>query len=310
MDQTMITEFDSAAATYQKVIDLYPDHLVGYFYQAANLQSRMMDIEGDAWENEFYQWLDKAETIGKQMMENGDKDPWTFFYMGSVYSYKGLYQAKSGSLVQGFVSAKKGLGLLETAVEKDTTLYDAYLGLGSYKYYAGKYYKYLRWLPWISDEREEGMRMIQKSIQGGTFSYWVGVNTFGWIQYDRKEYDDALDCFLKGLQTYPKSRFFLWGAALCHLKLDRFEEAKTIYVDLLEHITSSPWNNGYNEIEARSKLAECYYGLGDYQKALDQCNAALERRVAQKIKKRLNEQYDLVKKIRKNSNKKLALLSQ
>lgn len=306
MDQTLMTEFDSAAVTFQKVIDLYPDHLVGYFYQAANLQSRMMDIEDNIWENEFYRWIDTAEAKGLHMLEEGDENPWTYFYMGSVYSYKGLYQAKSGSLVQGFVSAKKGLGLLEEATKKDTSLYDAYLGLGNYKYYAGKYYKFLRWLPWISDEREEGLHMIRLAMQKGIFSNWVSINSYAWIQYDMKNYAEALTLFLKGLDHYPQSRFFTWGAALCYLKQGQFEEARKIYELLLDQILNCPWNNGYNEIEARSKLAECYLGLDEAEKALEQCRLIQKREVSKTVKDRLSDQYNATRDIEKKAKQNLA----
>ncbi len=299
IDQTFACEFDSALATFQEVTDRYPDHIVGTFYQAATLQSKMMDYETDRWERDFFRLVEKAIRMGKRQIEKGEEDPWTYFYLGSIFSYKGLYQAKVGDLISGFLSARKGLECLKRALEMNSTLYDACLGLGSYKYWAGRFYKYLRWLPWIRDEREEGVRLVRLSVDRGTFSYWVGVNSLGWIEYDRKRYRMALTLFLKGLERYPGSRFFIWGMADSYFKLGNYMRAVEIYQELLTSILSADLNNGYNEAECRLKLVMSYFELGQYEEAFHQCNAILERRVEKKIAKRLKNHYEQAEEYRK-----------
>lgn len=291
--------------TFQKIIDQYPDDLVGYFYQAATLQSEMMHYETDIWGKDFEQLIERAISLGKKEIENGNNDPWTYFYLGTCFSYKGLYQAKIGNYISGFVSARRGLGYLKKAVEKDPTLYDAYLGLGTYKYWAGRFYKYLKWLPWIRDEREEGIRMVKYSVEKGTFSYWVGINSLAWIEYDRKNYWRALALFQKGLGRYPDSPFFIWGVADSYYRLGYFVKAIKVYKKLLKVILSAPLNNGYNEVECRLKLGMSYYALGQYKNALSQYNAILKRETEKKIARRLKKHYRLAKEYRKQSLKAL-----
>ena len=305
IDQTFFCKFDSAMLTFQKIIDRHPNDLVGYFYQAATLQSEMMHYETDIWGKDFDQLIDKAILLGKKEIENGDDDPWTYFYLGSSFSYKGLYQAKTGNYISGFMSARKGLSYLKKAVEKDSMLYDAYLGLGTYKYWSGRFYKYLKWLPWIRDEREEGIRMVKYSVSRGTFSHWVGINSLGWIEYDRKNYWGALALFQKGLKKYPGSPFFIWGVADSYYRLGNFVKAVEIYQKLLTSILSASLNNGYNEIECRLKLGMSYYTLGQYKNALYQYNAILKRKVEKKIARRLKKHYRLAKEYKKRSLKAL-----
>jgi len=299
MDQTLLCEFDEAMATFQRVIDRCPDHLVGYFYQAAVLQSRMMDYETDLWEGDFYRLIDKAIDTGKKQLKRGDDNAWTYFYLGSAYSYKGLYQAKAGSFISGFISAHKGMGYFEKAVEMDSTLYDAYLGLGSYKYWAGRFYKYLKFLPWIKDEREKGIGMVTLSVDKGTFSYWAGLNSLAWIEYDRKRYKEALILFKKGLGKYPGSRFFQWGVADSYFQLNDFSIAALFYQELLFSILNDSPNNGYNEVVCRFKLALSHFALGYYQEALKECDAILQRGVEEKISIRLEKYRKAARKYRK-----------
>ena len=145
IDCTFMSQFDSAMAVLQPVVDRYPDHIAGYFYQAATLQSKMMDYETDLWEKAFYQKIEQAISVGKMQIEEGKHDSWTYFYLGNSHSYKGLYQAKTGGLISGFINARKGLYYLNKAVEMDSSLYDAYLSIGNFKYWEGRFYQY--WWP-------------------------------------------------------------------------------------------------------------------------------------------------------------------
>ncbi len=301
LDQTLCCQFDSAENTYQQITDRHPGHPLGYFYQAANLQSKMMDYETDLWEDLFYDYTEKAISLSIQRIDGGDEDPWTYFYLGSAYSYQGFFKAKTGSLLSGFVSASRGIRTFKKVMELDSTLYDTYLGLGNYKYWSGRFYKYLQWLPWIHDEREEGIRMIQISVNQGAFSHWVGLNSLGWIEFDRNNFPAALAIFQRGLEKYPESRFFLWGLADTYFEMEDYSNAIPLYSQLLTSIQAAKLNNGYNETECQIKLAESYYMIEQYETALHLCIQILEKKLDKKIARRLKKQVKMAEEYRKNS---------
>lgn len=307
IDYTFMSQFDSAMAVLQPVVDRYPDHIVGYFYQAATLQSKMMDYETDLWENDFNQNIEQAISVGKKQIEDGKQDPWTYFYLGNAFSYKGLYQAKHGGLISGFINARKGLHYLEKAVEMDSSLYDAYLTIGNFKYWEGRFYRYLKWLPWVKDERRTGIRMVRQSIRKGAFSYWVGMNSLAWIEFDRKRFQVALYLFRQGLERYPGSRFFLWGVAHTCFRLEIYQDAVVCYQQLLDLILSENTNNGYNEAECHLKLGLCFYELEDYRKAVQHFDAVLDRKVDPKIARRLDAHYQEASIHRKKSVKAMKM---
>ena len=305
IDLTFHSQFDSAMISFQQLVTLYPDHPVGYFYQTATLQSKMMDYETYIWEQDFFDLADRAFDVGQARLDSGDTNPWIHYYMGSVHVYKGLYKAKSGALVPGFVNAKKGFGCLKKAVELDSTLYDAYLGIGSYDYWSGKLYKYLKWLPWISDERKNGVRFIKQAMHLGKYSYWMGLNNLAWIEYDQKNYHNAIQHFQEGLKKYPGSRFFLWGLADTHYKNKTYEQAAAIYENLLDQIQNMPYNNGYNEILCRFKMVRAYYDIKNYEMCLHHCDAILKRRIPYEVRERLGDRFEKVHEYQKNALKKL-----
>jgi len=295
IDQTFFCQFDSALNSFKELTDAYPDHMVGYFYQAATLQTKMMDYETDLWEVEFYRLMNRSLELGEKQLDLGSDDPWIHFYMGSAYSYRGFYQAKSGSIIKGFFSAKKGLRYLKKVLELDSTLYDAHMGLGSYEYWSSSY---LSWLPWIRDKRKEGIEKVRLSIEQGTFSYWVGLNNFAWIEYDRENYDKALSIFQTGLDQYPNSRFFIWGIADCYFKLEQWEKAVDVYEELLLQILNGEVNNGYNEGEIRKKLFLANFELKKFEESYRYCKAILDRKVDKKIERRLKEHRQLAEEYR------------
>ena len=305
IDFTFNCCYDSASSVFKKVTDRYPDHIVGYFYQAATLQSKMMDFETNFWEEDFYTLIDTALGYGDRHLKTDETDPWVFFYIGTCYSYKGLYQVKNGNFLSGFSSARKGQKYLKKVLEIDSTLYDAYLGLGGYKYWSSRFKRYLWWLPWVTDDREEGIQMATLAVERGTFSYWVGVNNLGWIEYDRKNYWGALNLFRRGLRRYPESRFFLWGVADSYYKLGMYRKAMNIYQVLLTSIKKESIDNGYNEAQCRLKLAFSHFALKDYQEALDQFDAILDRKVSRKIEKRLGHHYRLSQDYRRRCLEKM-----
>jgi tetratricopeptide (TPR) repeat protein len=303
IDYTFECEFDSAMDIFQSVVDQHPDHIVGYFYQAATLQSKMMDCETNLWEEMFYQKIDQAISVGQGQIEEAQDDSWTHFYLGNTYSYKGLYQAKTGGLISGFINARKGLNHLERSVELDSSLYDAYLSIGNFKYWEGRFYRFLKWLPWVSDERREGLRMIQQSISRGTFSRWVGMNSLAWIEFDRKRFEIALCLFREGLEQYPGSRFFLWGMAHTTFRMETYRESILYYQEILDSISSSGLNNGYNEAECRLKIGLCHFHLKEFDEAIINFDGVLNRSVDPKIAERLKKNYREAETYRKKSQK-------
>ncbi|MBN1894235.1 tetratricopeptide repeat protein [bacterium] len=276
IDQTYGMAYDSALATFEKLSDDPDWAMLRPFYTAATLQSQMMDFESNRWKESFFHSINQAIFLGEQLLETGGPDPWIYFYLGNAYAYKGLFQVRDGSIIPGFINAHKGVGFLEKTMELDPGFADAAIGIGSYQYWSGRFYRYLSWLPFIRDERKQGVSLIENALEKKPFSYWIGLNSLGWIEYDRKNYQRALDLFNRGLSRFPGSRFFLWGVADCLFKMEDYEACIAVYKELLAGIQSASVNNGYNEAECRRKLMKAFFALERYKETLLHCQAILK----------------------------------
>jgi len=285
--QTLACDFDGATAAFRKYAEEHPDDPAGPFYLAATLQSRMMDAESDDWEREFFAAIDRTIRMGESQIAAGSGNARLYFHLGSAYNYKGLYEAKRGGLTVGVLHAHRGVAYLEKAIDLDSTFYDACLGVGNYKYWSDRVVRYVRWLPWIRDERERGIAMVRKAAEHGVFSRWAGVSSLGWIEFDRKNFSRGLEHFQAGLVEFPGSRFFLWGEADCVFAMNDFVQAVDLYKKLLVSIRSSEGQNGYNEAECRFKIMRACEALGRWPEAAAQAKAVLALKPPPKVARRI-----------------------
>jgi tetratricopeptide (TPR) repeat protein len=254
-------EFNSALSTFKQVCDRYPDHPAGYYYMALTYQSMMMHYETARWENIYFNLLDSTRTLVESMLKMSGSDPWLLFFLGNTYAYQGMYEAKRGHLFSGFKDAKTGVDLLKRAVELDSLFYDAYIGIGNYRYWAGKYYRYIRWLPFIGDERDQGILEIETGMKQSHYSYWEGVNSLAWVQYDRSRFDEANRLFFLGAAHFDSSLIWIWGLADTFKKAENYKEALKYYRKIISVVSDDSLESGYNEVLARWKVIQCLEAL-------------------------------------------------
>jgi len=218
-------------------------------------------------------------------------------------AYRGFHLAKQKNYLSGIRIAISAINHLEKVVEADSQMYDAYLGIGNYKYWRSQLTRMLHWLPFFSDQRQAGLRMIKECLNNGTFTRWAAMNDLAWIYIDCGEPYEALEYALRGLGEFPNSRFFLWPVAEAYAKMGDHHQARSFYEKLLGSVISESINNHYNEILLHLKIAECAYELGELEAALFHCEQVLtiepDQEVLGRIKPKLAQAKKLFKKIQK-----------
>ena len=179
--------------------------------------------------------------------------------------------------------------MLENVLEKDSTYYDAYLGLGSYKYWRSYLTRHFTWLPFFSDQREEGIHLIQQAYEHSRFSKWAALSNLAWIYIQEERFEEAIECAETGLTHFPESRFFLWphGDALYHH--GNYENALDTYSKLLSSVIAEEINNHYNEIVLHLKLAQCHFHLQNTILAQRHARRVLEIDAEPNVEKRLKD---------------------
>lgn len=295
-------DYSQAESIFQQLIEDYPNQPIGYFFMAATIQSKMMDYESDQWSEDFQRYIRLAIDFAKKNeAKNLEHDYWSMFCHGSALSYLAFYEGRNGDYLKAVSHGLSGISILKKIIKINPEFYDAGFGIGSYKYWRSRKTKILNWLPLVSDEREEGIDLVRQAVEQGKYTRYAAMNELIWILLDAGKAEEAYCWASRGLEKFPQSRFFLWGAAKSAFAFENYTASVTHFQQLLTSIINSPFDNYYNEYICRLKLAQCFSKLGKVADASAQivCAESLSHSpgIEKKLKKPRAELSQLKKQL-------------
>jgi tetratricopeptide (TPR) repeat protein len=293
----------AAVEEFKKLIDLFPQDPIGYFYVSASLQTMMDDYRNYSYLDEFNKYMNQAIKTGEERKKKGNLTAYDCLYLGGAIGYRGIHKGLTGDWVGAFVDGLKGKGYLEKALEIDSTLYDVYYGLGTYHFWKSLKAKIFWWLPFVADNRQKGINMIKLAIEKGKYAKEDAKFALVRIWVENKEYDKAFDMINQLIKTYPNKPFLLWFLGRAQLENQMYGGAIETHQKLLKVLTTSPYYHPAGEVECRYFLALAYYKNKDFQNSSVQIDSVLSfKKDSEKdksIKDFIHQAEDLKKKIQK-----------
>jgi tetratricopeptide (TPR) repeat protein len=249
-------KYSEADSVFLRVVREFPDHPAGYVYQAGVALARAMDNEMEVDLAKFDSLIDIGKKKANSMIESGSDRTWGQFFIGTADgsdSYARVYRGDwFGGARKGFASVSS----FKDAVRLDSTLYDAYAGIGGFYYWRSRKTEFFNWIPFVGDDRSEGFTLLMKSVEKGTYNRFTALSMLVAIYIDAGMFEKAVTCSREGLKHYPRNRAFLWGLATAFQKSEKWPEAAGAYDQLLDVITESQDNNHYNQIVCTLNLAK------------------------------------------------------
>ena len=295
----------AAMDEFKKLIDLFPDKPIGYFYSCAALQNMMDDHRNYSSQDEFNQYLNQAIKAGEDGKKKGNLTAYDYLYYGGAIGFRGIHEALTGDWVGGFVDGLKGRNYLVKALEIDSTLYDVYYGLGSYHFWRSLKSKAFWWLPFIGDNRQKGIEMIKLTIEKSKYAKKDAELALIRIWVENKEYDKAFNMIDKLSNIYSDKPFLLWLYGRAQFETNMYSGAIQTYQKLLKALASSPYYNPAGEVECRYDLAQAYYCNKDFQNCSTQVDTIFTFQKYsdqdKNIKDFIHKAGDLKNKIKKGS---------
>jgi hypothetical protein len=282
---------------FEKYINEQPDDPAGYLFLAAVLNTEMTDREENLYGNRLIDICDSVESRALNWLENcsAADSALCYLYIGHSYAFKSIWESRFGSSISAMHYGLKAKKRYIEGLAVDSTLYDLYLGLGSYHYWKSVKAGFLRWLGLFRNEKEKGIIEIELAVDSSLFSSDGAVSGLIWIMINEKNYDSAIYLSQVMYEKYPEGNSFLWPLAESYFKLANFTSAAETYSLLLERLKSEP-GNYFNIIEA------AYY----FYRASDKLGRKEDMR---KITTYLENQYpNIPKDIRRRQKSKLARL--
>lgn len=295
IELTINGKFDQALSLLQQRINNDSTDFKSYFYLAATLNSKMTHFENLEFEAEFYTAIDKTiQTIKDNQQANpGSTDSIKAqyaFYLGSAYGYRGYFEGRKGNWYSALSDGLKAIDLLEECVEKDSTLMQAYLGIGTYDYWSSSKLKFALWLPFIPDNREEGIELIKKSIKGDGPARYMAMHQLVYILIDFGMFDEAEYYADFIVEKYPKSQFMWWAYSHVYYKQRDYDKAIASYKYLLNLINDDENANPSHIIKCNLKLAQLYYEIEKYSDCILHCNKIFQDKNLDNLQEKLDEE--------------------
>ncbi|MGH1362545.1 MAG: hypothetical protein ACRBF0_03250 [Calditrichia bacterium] len=281
--------YQGSIALFDSLQKVYPAHPAPYFYMAASYQAWMGSYRINKFQKKLEDNVEFAIEKGNDLIEKNPADPWLNFYVGAAYGYRAFNRFRNSNWIGAYFDGRKGIGNFEKSLEKEETLYDVYLGLGSYYYWRTARSKFIRAVAfWMRDKRKEGLKQIEFSIKHGR--YCPPESIFGLViaLYDDEQYDKAysiLNTYMEDEQQNIISGLYLRG--LLEAQRQDWTKTRELFTKILTRLESHQYQSiGYQ--------VECKYWLAlAAQKQNDLENAKKLATEARAMSKKRNKDVEL-----------------
>ncbi len=304
MALTINGQFQKAENFLHQKIAESDSALAPCFYLASVLNSKMTFFETQQEAEQFVRLLKfiirQTNQKLKQAAPSDSLLAHLYFYRGSAYGYLAYFQGQNGQWFAALKNGLKAVNNLKKSVSIDSTLYAAYLGLGTYKYWRSTKLKFALWLPFVPDQRAEGIRDIKRALRSTSNSRYMALHQLVYILTDYGRYNEALRYAQEGIKAFPQSQFLWWAYAHTYFKMHDYPDAAQTYGHLLRLIENDPSANISHRLACQVRLAEIYLRMGKRQKARQWALRALQNK----------DEYPQTKRNDKRLNKAKSILQQ
>jgi len=273
IDLVFDMQFEQANKIFDEMIRMDPENAIGYFLKSKSYLWMYIFCTNDKEHIErSLELFLKTIDIAKEMLEKNEDDIDALFYIGNAYGYIGRRYGETGSWIKAYWYGRKGTNYLKKVIKKDPDYYDAYLGLGMYRYYADVLPKFIKALSFLlgglGGDREKGIdEVILASSKGnltrGEAKFLLADEIYLNLE---KNYEAALPLLKELTTNYPHNHFYKLRLAECYRNLYKYD----LSVQTIEKALQSESLNEYPYL--RSQI---YYLLGGTYSEMNEFDQAI-----------------------------------
>jgi tetratricopeptide (TPR) repeat protein len=296
IDHTIRERYEAADSIFADLNRRFPKSPAGPLFRAAVLQTEMLEHEdGRAWPK-LKGFIEDAIDKAEQWKSRAPENPEPRFYQAAAYGYWAVYESHWGGWFAALKRGLKASNRFKEAMELDPAFFDAYAGVGNYLYWKSAKAGFIRWLPFIGDTRQKGIRYLQRAANEGLFATTTARTSLIWIYLDYGFPEKSLEIAREMHEEYRESKIYMWGIGLASYLSYRWRECISTFDSLeVRYITEGP-GNYYNLIECAYYKAEAAFHKGDYDRCREECRRAFSYPAPKKTKKRLDDKLERLRK--------------
>ncbi|MCD6308207.1 MAG: hypothetical protein J7M24_04340, partial [Candidatus Latescibacteria bacterium] len=269
--KVLVCDYTAAEGLADRFMREHPGHPAGPLFKAAVLQYAAVDYEDYSREEEFMSLIGRCASSARNLIDSGN-GLWFRYYEAAADGLEGAWKVSSGNFLRGVLNGRSGAGGMRRIVEADSTFYDAYLMLGSYRFWKNVA---LSKLPIIDLGKRRGINEVRLAIERGSLSGPL-ANTVLIEMLLAIDPAEAVELGERLRASHPYCRLFLWQLGEGYKKLGRFGEAERVFTAIAESMALDDFDDGSGRLRCWWKLAVLAHSRGDR----DSCKVYCKKVVA------------------------------
>ncbi|HBE89373.1 MAG TPA: hypothetical protein DDW67_09585 [Elusimicrobia bacterium] len=175
LDAVYAVTLPEAQKYFDEAVKKYPAHPFGHFGAAMVKWAHFEYLEDEsdpALDKEYEALTDKAIDVGDKWLKKHPGDANAHMCIGGMHGLRARLALLQHRWIKAYFEGRKALSHTRKALELDPELYDAYLGLGMYEYYAGTLSGVVKILArfFMKGDAEEGLKYLNLCREKGYFN--------------------------------------------------------------------------------------------------------------------------------------------
>lgn len=261
IEQVYNFELDSARASFQKVVDMYPEHPGGHFFVAmVDWMNILVNIEDESLDEKFFEQLETVIDLSDKILKQRSHDLSALFFKGGSIGFRGRLRAHRGSWVRAANDGRRALPIVRRAEQLSPENADILLGKGIYNYYASVIPEMFPWVrPFLiffpSGDKEEGLEQLRIASENARYA---GIEASYFLMqilyFNEKKYREGHELAERLHQRFPLNPLFHRYYGRFSVALGRWDDAYKSFTSVIERYNDG--KDGYTIAAVRE--AEYY----------------------------------------------------
>lgn len=175
IDAIYAVDIPEAVKNFSAALAKYPEHPYPHFGMAMSKWATLEYLEDEsdpALEKEYEKMTDEAIDIGKAWIKKHPGDANAYLCLGGMYGLRARLAVLQHRWIKAYFDGRKALSYMHRSLKIEPELYDAYLGLGMYEYYAGTLHGAIKVLASIlmKGDAAKGLEQLNLCREKGYFN--------------------------------------------------------------------------------------------------------------------------------------------
>lgn len=263
-------EIDKALKTFDTLIKKYPEDARGYHYKSVvYLWYYLGNGEEKNFDN-FIKYSEIALTKLEDYLDDNPSDRLALLLTGSNYGYRAIAFGKANKYLNMIWASQKSNSFLERTIDLYPDSYDAYLGLGLFKFALSQVPSSFKWalnMIGFDANRDKGLLYLETAAEKGFRSKVEAEYYLSQIYADFIFDFDKASKLLNSLnQRFPENILFQYSAAVLLIKQRNLDQATLLLKRILKNK-----DNSFRQIFAFSNflLGDINFRKNKFSEAVD-----------------------------------------